>query len=68
MCSGPISSWRPPMPSWDNEEARKQASEVLRINPGFTIERYKCLLVSLKNPKDREHYIDGMRKAGLLET
>jgi adenylate cyclase len=56
------------MPSWDNEEARKQASEVLRINPGFTIERYKCLLVSLKNPKDREHYIDGMRKAGLLET
>jgi hypothetical protein len=40
---------------------------VLRINPGFTIEGYKRLLVH-KDPADAEHRIDGMRKAGLPET
>jgi len=49
------------------EEARKATAEVLRINPGFTIEGYKRLLV-YKAPKDTEHRIDGMRKAGLPET
>jgi len=49
------------------EEARKEASEVLRINPGFTIERYKRLLV-YKDPKDTAHRLDGLRKAGLPET
>jgi hypothetical protein len=41
--------------------------EVLRINPGFTIERIKPLIV-YKNPDDTEHRIDGMRKAGLPES
>jgi adenylate cyclase len=49
------------------EEARKEAAEVLRINPGFTIEGYKRLLV-YKDPKDAEHRLDGMRKAGLPES
>jgi len=40
---------------------------VLRINPGFTIERYKRLLV-YKDPKDAEHRLDGLRKAGLPEA
>jgi adenylate cyclase len=48
------------------EDARKEAAEVLRINPGFTIERYKRLAV-YKHPKDVEHRIDGLRKAGLRE-
>jgi hypothetical protein len=48
------------------EEARAEAAEVLQINPGFTIESSKRILV-YKNPKDLEHYIDGMRKAGLPE-
>jgi adenylate cyclase len=48
------------------EEARKEAAEVLRINPGFTIEGYKPILV-YKDPKQAEHRIDGMRKAGLRE-
>ncbi len=43
-----------------------EAAEVLRINPGFTIESYKPL-VAYKNPKDAEHRIDGLRKAGLPE-
>jgi adenylate cyclase len=49
------------------EEARKEAAEVLRINPGFTIESWKRLAV-YKDPKDAEHRLDGMRKAGLPET
>jgi adenylate cyclase len=49
------------------EEAREEAAEVLRINPGFTIERYKRLVV-YKNPEDAEHLIDGLRRAGLPET
>src|SRR5262249_41856962 len=49
------------------DEARAEVAEVLRINPGFTIESWKPILV-FKHPKDAEHRIDGMRKAGLPET
>jgi tetratricopeptide (TPR) repeat protein len=49
------------------EEARAQAAEVLRINPQFTIERYKRIVVH-KDPKDVEHRLDGLRKAGLPEN
>jgi adenylate cyclase len=49
------------------EEARRETAEVLRINPGFTIEGFKHIL-AYKDPKDLEHRIDGMRKAGLPET
>jgi Tfp pilus assembly protein PilF len=49
------------------EEARGEAAEVLRINPGFTIGSAKRILV-YKDPKDLEHSIDGMRKAGLPES
>jgi adenylate cyclase len=46
------------------EEAKKEAAEMLRINPEFTIEKYKRFLV-YKDPKDAEHRLDGLRKAGL---
>ncbi len=49
------------------EEARKEAAEVLRINPAFTIESWKRLAV-FKNPKDADHLIDGIRKTGLPES
>jgi adenylate cyclase len=49
------------------EEARKEAAEVLRINPGFTIQGWKRLCV-YKDPKDTEHRLDGLRKAGLPEA
>ena len=48
------------------EEARAAAAQVLRINPGFTIESAKRFL-AFKDPKDLEHHIDGVRKAGLPE-
>src|SRR5262249_28095806 len=49
------------------EDARTEAAEVLRINPGFTIESHKRVAV-YKDPKDVEHRLDGLRKAGLPET
>jgi adenylate cyclase len=50
------------------EEARAEAAEVLRINPGFTIESYKRLVAAHKDSNDAEHRLDGLRKAGLPET
>src|SRR5262245_58687896 len=49
------------------EEAKAEAAQVLRINPGFTIERHKRVWVH-KDPKDLEHCLDGLRKAGLPEA
>jgi len=46
------------------EEATKEAAEVLRVNPGFTIEIGERIS-PCKDPKDAEHILDGMRKAGL---
>ena len=47
-------------------EARAAAAEVLRIEPGFTIDRWKRTAV-YKNPEDAEHLFDGLRKVGLPE-
>jgi adenylate cyclase len=47
-------------------EAHVEAAEVLRIEPGFTIEKWKCTTV-YKNPEDADHLFDGLRKAGLPE-
>jgi len=49
------------------EEATNEAAELLRINPGFTIKGWKRLAPN-KDPKDAEHDLDGLRKAGLLEA
>jgi tetratricopeptide (TPR) repeat protein len=44
-------------------EARAEAAEVLRINPGFTIESWKRLAVN-NDPKDAEHRLDGHARRG----
>jgi adenylate cyclase len=46
------------------EDARKEANEVLRINPKFSVESYSRIL-PYKNPSDRDRSVQGMRKAGL---
>jgi len=46
------------------KEARKEAAEVLRINPKFTVESYAAIL-PYKNPSDRDRTAQGLRKAGL---
>jgi hypothetical protein len=46
------------------EEARAEAAELLRINPGFTIESWP----PNKDPKDAKHDFGELRKAGLTES
>jgi adenylate cyclase len=45
-------------------EARKEAAEILRINPKFTVDSYTRIL-PYKNPSDKDRTIQGLRKAGL---
>ena len=47
-------------------EARAAADEVRRIEPDFTIERWKRTAV-YRRPEDAERLFDGIRKAGLPE-
>jgi len=46
------------------KEARKEATEVLRINPKFTVESYARIL-PYKNQSDKDRTVQGLRKAGL---
>jgi adenylate cyclase len=46
------------------EDARAAATEVLRIDPKFTLERFAHGLL-YKNQNDADRYVDGLRKAGL---
>lgn len=46
------------------KEARKEAAEVLRINPKFTVESF-MRNIPYKNPSDRDRTAEGLRKAGL---
>jgi adenylate cyclase len=46
------------------EDARKQAAEVLRINPKFSLERY-AQRIRYKNPVYKERSLEALRKAGL---
>jgi len=48
-------------------EARAEAAEALRIDPAFTIERWKYHAV-YRHSQDGEHLFDGLRKAGLPEA
>ena len=46
------------------KEARKEATEILRINPKFTVESFTRIL-PYKNTSDRDRTAQGLRKAGL---
>lgn len=48
----------------DAGEAEWEADQVLTLNPEFTVKRMKETF-PFKNPADREHFLDGLRKAGL---
>jgi adenylate cyclase len=47
-------------------EAREEVAEVLRVEPGYTIERVSRAN-RFKNPGDADHFFGGLRKAGLPE-
>jgi adenylate cyclase len=46
------------------EEARATATEVLRINPKFSLEKF-AQKVTYKNHADKERFVGALRKAGL---
>ncbi len=46
------------------DEARAQVAEVLKINPDFSIPTF-TKTQTYKNPTDLEHFLDGLRIAGL---
>ncbi len=51
-----------------DEEARNATAAVLEINPEFSIEHWsRSFGISFKDPGDLEHYLDGLREAGLPE-
>jgi len=54
-----IYSW-----SGQEEEARVEATEVLRINPKFSLEKFEKRL-TFKKKTDKERWIGALRKAGL---
>jgi adenylate cyclase len=48
------------------EDARAAVAEYLKLTPDFTIARH-LEMMPFQNPADREHYAEGLRKAGLPE-
>jgi adenylate cyclase len=48
------------------QDARAAAAEYLKLMPDFAIARH-LERMPFQNPADREHYADGLRKAGLPE-
>ena len=49
------------------EEARAEVSEVMRLDPNYTIGGVARPTAAFKNAEDDKHYFDGLRKAGLPE-
>ncbi|HRD76993.1 MAG TPA: winged helix-turn-helix domain-containing protein [Hyphomicrobiaceae bacterium] len=47
------------------DEARRDVSEVLRLDPTFTIDHTVRRLAQFRRPEDADHFFDGLRKAGL---
>lgn len=50
-----------------HREARAEVTEVLRLQPSFTIAATARRIAAFKQAKDDKHYFDGLRKAGLPE-
>lgn len=49
------------------DEAHAEAAEILRIDPKYTIDGTQRQLALFKRTEDVEHFLDGLRKAGLPE-
>jgi adenylate cyclase len=49
----------------ETEQARRQATEVLRLEPTYTAERTARPIMRFKNALDAHHLFEGMHKAGL---
>jgi len=49
------------------DEAHAEAAEILRIDPKYTIDGTQRQLALFKRSEDVEHFLDGLREAGLPE-
>lgn len=49
------------------DEAHAEAAEILRIDPKYTIDGTQRQLALFRRTEDVEHFLDGLRKAGLPE-
>ena len=47
------------------DEARRAVSEILRLDPTFTIDHKLRRLAQFRRREDADHFFDGLRKAGL---
>ena len=47
------------------DEARREVSEILRLDPTFTIDHKLRRLAQFRRREDADHFFDGLRKAGL---
>jgi adenylate cyclase len=50
--------------SGDIDEAKWEGEQIMAVNPDFTIQRMMQAF-PFKNPSDMEHFIAGLRLAGL---
>lgn len=46
------------------EEARDQAAKVLTAHPDFSVVNWGCVQPD-RYPEDTEHFVEGLKKAGL---
>lgn len=49
------------------DEAQAEAAKLLRIDPKYTIDGTQRQLAQFKRIEDIEHFLDGLRRAGLPE-
>ncbi len=49
------------------DEARQLADQMLKLKPDASIKLIRAIL-KFSNPEDREHYLDGLRRAGVPEN
>jgi hypothetical protein len=52
--------------SGKTEEAKAEVDEVLRMNPNFSVRGFG-LRLPMKNPTQKDKFLDLLRKAGLPE-
>ena len=50
-----------------DEDARKSAKNVLRVDPEFSLKNYSKILLMIKNESIRQKSLEALRKAGLPE-
>lgn len=51
----------------DLEDAEWEAGQIITMNPEFSLQQV-INLFPFKDPADREHFLSGLRQAGLIQA